>query len=34
VVLTRASRLSELPASLSYDLIYSKRGIVLAKIRA
>jgi len=34
VVLTRASRLSELPATLSYDLIYSKRVIVLAKIRA
>jgi hypothetical protein len=34
VVLTKASRLGELPASLPYDLIYSKRGIVLAKIRA
>jgi hypothetical protein len=34
VVLTRASRLAELPRSLPYDLIYSKRGIVLAKLRA
>jgi 4-amino-4-deoxy-L-arabinose transferase-like glycosyltransferase len=34
VVLTKASRLGELPANLPYDLIYSKRGIVLAKIRA
>jgi 4-amino-4-deoxy-L-arabinose transferase-like glycosyltransferase len=34
VVLTRASRLADLPATLPYDLIYSKRGIVLAKIRA
>jgi len=34
VVLTKASRLGELPPSLPYDLIYSKRGIVLAKIRA
>ena len=34
VVLTKASRLRELPANLPYDLIYSKRGIVLAKIRA
>jgi 4-amino-4-deoxy-L-arabinose transferase-like glycosyltransferase len=34
VVLTKASRLSELPPSLPYDVIYSKRGIVLAKIRA
>jgi len=34
VVLTKASRLAELPKSLPYDLLYSKRGIVLAKIRA
>jgi 4-amino-4-deoxy-L-arabinose transferase-like glycosyltransferase len=34
VVLTKASRLAELPANLPYDVIYSKRGIVLAKIRA
>src|SRR5207237_4087948 len=34
VVLTKASRLGELPPSLPYDLIYSKRGIVLATIRA
>src|SRR5581483_4546106 len=34
VVLTKASRLADLPAGLPYDLIYSKRGIVLAKIRA
>ena len=34
VVLTKASRLAELPKSLPYDLIYSKRGIVLAKLRA
>lgn len=34
VVLTKASRLADLPKSLAYDLIYSKRGIVLAKIRA
>jgi hypothetical protein len=32
VVVTKASRLSELSAP--YDLLYSKRGIVLAKIRA
>jgi 4-amino-4-deoxy-L-arabinose transferase-like glycosyltransferase len=32
VVVTKASRLSELNAP--YDLLYSKRGIVLAKIRA
>jgi 4-amino-4-deoxy-L-arabinose transferase-like glycosyltransferase len=34
VVLTKASRLPQLPKSLPYDLIYSKRGIVLVKIRA
>ena len=34
VVVTKASRLAELPKSLAYDLLYSKRGIVLAKIRA
>jgi hypothetical protein len=34
VVLTRASRLGELPKSLPYDLLYSKRGIVLAKLGA
>jgi 4-amino-4-deoxy-L-arabinose transferase-like glycosyltransferase len=32
VVLTKASRLPEL--KLPYDLLYSKRGVVLAKIRA
>jgi len=34
VVVTKANRLTELPAGLSYDLLYSKRGIVLARIRA
>jgi 4-amino-4-deoxy-L-arabinose transferase-like glycosyltransferase len=34
VVVTKAARLPELPKSLAYDLLYSKRGIVLAKIRA
>jgi hypothetical protein len=34
VIVTRANRLAELPASLHYDLLYSKRGIVLARIRA
>jgi len=33
VVVTRSNRLAELPASLPYDLIYSNRGIVLARIR-
>jgi len=32
VVLTKASRLSEL--KLPYDLLYSKRGVVLVKIGA
>jgi hypothetical protein len=34
VIVTKASRLAELPPGLSYDLLYSKRGIVLARIRA
>jgi 4-amino-4-deoxy-L-arabinose transferase-like glycosyltransferase len=33
VVVTKSNRLAELPASLPYDVIYSKRGIVLARIR-
>ncbi len=33
VVVTKSNRLTELPASLPYDVIYSKRGIVLARIR-
>ena len=34
VVVTRSNRLADLPKGLSYDLLYSKRGIVLARIRA
>jgi hypothetical protein len=34
VIVTKASRLGELPPGLAYDLLYSKRGIVLARIRA
>lgn len=34
VIVTKASRLSELPPTLPYDVIFSKRGIVLAKIHA
>jgi 4-amino-4-deoxy-L-arabinose transferase-like glycosyltransferase len=34
VVLTKASRLAELPKGSSYELLYSKRGIVLARIKA
>ena len=34
VIVTKANRLSELPPALSFDLLYSKRGIVLARIRA
>ncbi|HSN32022.1 MAG TPA: hypothetical protein VLU41_05005, partial [Ideonella sp.] len=34
IVLTRADRLGQLPAGLAYDLLFSKRGIVLARIRA
>ena len=34
VVVTRSDRLRELPATLAYDLLYSKRGIVLARIRS
>ena len=33
VIVTRSNRLAGLPAGLSYDLLYSKRGIVLARIR-
>jgi len=33
VVVTKSNRLTELPASLPYDVIYSKRGVVLARIR-
>lgn len=32
VVVTRASRLVELPARLDYELLYSRRGIVVARI--
>jgi hypothetical protein len=34
VIVTRSNRLSDLPPALGYDLLYSKRGIVLARIRA
>ena len=34
VIVTRANRLSELPSGLQYDLLYSKRGIVMARIRS
>jgi 4-amino-4-deoxy-L-arabinose transferase-like glycosyltransferase len=34
VIVTRGDRLHLLPAGLAYDLLYSKRGIVLARIRA
>src|SRR5439155_948599 len=34
VIVTKANRLTELPPALSYDLLYSKHGIVLARIRA
>jgi len=33
VVLTRSSRLAELPKALAYDVLYSKRGIAVARIR-
>jgi 4-amino-4-deoxy-L-arabinose transferase-like glycosyltransferase len=34
VVVTRSDRLGQLPGNLPYDLLYSKRGIVLARIRS
>ena len=34
VIVTKSERLRELPASLPYDLLYSERGIVLARIRS
>ena len=34
VVLTRSTRLAELPAGSTYELLYSKGGIVLARITA
>ena len=34
VIVTKANRLTELPPALGYDLLYSKHGIVLARIRA
>lgn len=34
VIVTKVSRMAELPRSLSYDVLYSKRGIILARIRA
>jgi 4-amino-4-deoxy-L-arabinose transferase-like glycosyltransferase len=34
VVVTRSDRLREMPAKLQYDLLYSKRGIVLARIHS
>ena len=33
VLITKAKRLAELPRGLAYELIYSKKGIVLARIR-
>jgi 4-amino-4-deoxy-L-arabinose transferase-like glycosyltransferase len=33
VVVTRGDRLRQLPSNLPYDLLYSKRGIVIARIR-
>ncbi|HUQ75675.1 MAG TPA: glycosyltransferase family 39 protein [Burkholderiales bacterium] len=33
VVVTRSDRLRQLPPGLAYDLLYSKRGIVLARMR-
>jgi len=33
VVVTRSSRLAELPKALAYDVLYSKRGIAVARIR-
>lgn len=34
VIVTKVSRMPDLPRSLSYDVLYSKRGIILARIRA
>jgi 4-amino-4-deoxy-L-arabinose transferase-like glycosyltransferase len=34
VIVTKANRLTELSPGLAYDILYSKRGIVLARIRA
>ena len=34
VIVTKGDRLRELPKGLAYDLLYSKRGIVLARIRS
>jgi 4-amino-4-deoxy-L-arabinose transferase-like glycosyltransferase len=34
VLVTKSARLRDLPANLPYDLLYSKRGIVLARIRS
>ena len=34
VIVTKAERLRELPKGLAYDLLYSKRGIVIARIRS
>jgi len=33
VIVTRSSRLAELPKALGYDVLYSKRGIAVARIR-
>jgi 4-amino-4-deoxy-L-arabinose transferase-like glycosyltransferase len=33
VIVTRSSRLGELPKALAYDVLYSKRGIAVARIR-
>ena len=34
VIVTKSNRLAELPPTLAYDLLYSKRGIVLARIHS
>lgn len=34
VIVTKVSRMPDLPRNLSYDVLYSKRGIIVARIRA
>jgi hypothetical protein len=34
VIVTKVSRMPDLPRSLSYDVLYSKRGIILARIHS
>ena len=34
VIVTKVSRMRELPPSLSYDVLYAKRGIILARIHS